>query len=754
MSLLLKSIELSNIRSHEHFIFEPAEEGLTAISGPTGSGKSTIVDSLAWTLFGTKPKGVSKNSAIAREGMDFKEDRCFSRIEIYLGEDLLKVERKMISKGGAAACNVWQWDGDQEEWTHMAGESVSHAEAYIRKRLKMDEKGFLTSVLVQQKQVDQLISAGPPERARVIEKLTGISAISAGIVAARQEQNSIKKATQLSNVDESEYAAVKASLAKEKESLNALKERYGKAQVKIKEAKEKLSSQEDRLELEEANFSETSEARRELESLEVKIESLESILEEAIEEKNELRGKVPQGAQGGDFEESTRKINALRRNLAEHKAASKSNERQTAISRKSLEELQKNLSALPEVDSAITIESLEEKQKELEAVEKDSYSAAKKLDGKITQLESAIEVVSHGDNCPTCLQKVEDVKAAVQSLEASLEGYRSTKNSHLEDSEKASKKILKIREQIKNLNARSDYEEAIRDTESELEGLVSTLREISSSVKKEEVELKALEKIHRGLEAEESNRRLYAASLKRVQKTIEDIEKLKAKRANAEALVTNSKALSESKLNSFRKKTYELRNRYQAMVVAISEIKSDARLLNQSIKHLDEKKTLLKRELKKHKDLLKSLETSTLTLETLTEFRANRVKTVLPAIEATASELLSRFTDGKFIGLKLDEKFNASVVLSSGVERPVGLLSGGELSAASIALRLAISTMLNGPDGRGLIILDEVLVSQDADRSDLILSTIGDVCEGQVVLIAHGEGVTAIADKKVEMATS
>lgn len=754
MSLLLKSIELSNIRSHEHFIFEPAEDGLTAISGPTGSGKSTIVDSLAWTLFGTKPKGVSKNSAIAREGMDFKEDRCFSRVEIYLGEDLLKVERKMISKGGAAACNVWQWDEDQEEWTHMAGESVSHAEAYIRKRLKMDEKGFLTSVLVQQKQVDQLISAGPPERARVIEKLTGISSISAGIVAARQEQNSLKKATQHSTVDENELKEAKGKLSEQKKSLEELKGRYGEAKEEGRAERAKLTALEEQLQMEEERFEEVGAARRELSSIEVKLESLESLLEEAVEEKDKLRDKVPQGSQGGSIDESTKKLNGLRNDLAESRAEAKANEQRTALLTKRSEPLREKLA---EVDSAPKSSEAKAIGAELEELSKKQNSAialSRELGGEISQLQSAIGVVSQGDNCPTCLQRVGDVPAAVSSLEAALESLRTRQSSALEEVDELADSMKELEGKLQWLEDYFSAVEELKENDEELVELARELRSLKSSLKKEELELKALEKIHRVLEAEEANRRLYSAALKRVQKTVKEIEDLKAKRLKAEAVLKDSNALSEQKLNRLRKKTYELRNSYQEKVLAMGELKADARVLSQSISHLDEKKSLLKRELKKHRELLKSLETSTLTLETLTEFRANRVKTVLPAIEATASELLSRFTDGKFIGLKLDEKFNASVVLSSGIERPVGLLSGGELSAASIALRLAISTMLNGSDGRGLIILDEVLVSQDADRSDLILSTIGEVCEGQVVLIAHGEGVTAIADKKVEMATS
>ena len=135
----------------------------------------------------------------------------------------------------------------------------------------------------------------------------------------------------------------------------------------------------------------------------------------------------------------------------------------------------------------------------------------------------------------------------------------------------------------------------------------------------------------------------------------------------------------------------------------------------------------------------------------LEEFREERIKTSLPIVSAYASDLLSRFTDGKFTQLKLDKKFNASVSLANGVERPVGLLSGGELSSAAIALRLAISLLLNSGSSSTMLGLDEVLVSQDAERSELILTTIRDIFQGQLVIISHGPNTNEIADKVIEL---
>lgn len=59
--------------------------------------------------------------------------------------------------------------------------------------------------------------------------------------------------------------------------------------------------------------------------------------------------------------------------------------------------------------------------------------------------------------------------------------------------------------------------------------------------------------------------------------------------------------------------------------------------------------------------------------------------------------------------------------------------------------------LLNGSGAKNPIILDEVFVSQDANRAELSISTIKEVCQGQVIMIAHNESLDAVADKIVQL---
>jgi len=756
MGISLKSIELQNIRSHEHFKFEPAESGITALAGPTGSGKSTIVDALAWVLFGHTNKGI-KNSDFIREGLDFKKEKPLARVTLELDGSLIKVERRITGKSGSQECDVDEWDSESQEWKSRAKGAPSHAQTFIRRRLKMDKQGFMTAVLVQQKQVDGLISAGPTDRAKVIEKLTGIASISAAIVAARAERTRIKDKLDDTSVDEAGLEAIERELKDSEERLSKLKGEYKVAREKLQLVQDDLSGLEEEVDEKVRLFERAEKARKALSEIEVRLEASESLLIDAKAEKDEAKAQLPQGSRGISYRESLAALEKLRKSVATLESSKLYHDRIINNSATKLRELQ---GLIADSGYSSTDELSKEQEKVTEAVEAATRKLRKATDesgelrGEISQLESAIEVVSHGEDCPTCRQSVADVSGAVKALESQRDGLHKKLKKLEAKAEELTESRDESRRAARGLIELSESFEEILSEEKAVEDSHSELSEISSDLKAKAGELKAAEKLHRVVEREEENSKRYDAALNRLQKVMETIEGLKIKSKKAKEILKNEKAPSETKLNSLRKKLYTNQTAYQDGRVALGELKSEAKILSNSLEHLAEKRDTAKGEIERHRELLKSVEVATATLQTLIEFRADRVKTALPAIEIYASELLSRFTDGKFVALKLDEKFNASVVLSSGAERAVALLSGGELSAAAIALRLSVSMMLNASDSDNLIVLDEVLVSQDADRSELILSTIKDVCKGQVVMISHGAGVTAIADRKVELAGS
>ena len=95
MTLTLHKIELYNFRCHEHFVFTPDLEGITAISGQNGSGKSTIVDAFAWALYGTRPSKVT-NKMLIRDGVSIKDAEVKVIIDISINKIDYRIIRRIV----------------------------------------------------------------------------------------------------------------------------------------------------------------------------------------------------------------------------------------------------------------------------------------------------------------------------------------------------------------------------------------------------------------------------------------------------------------------------------------------------------------------------------------------------------------------------------------------------------------------------------------------------------------------------------
>jgi exonuclease SbcC len=118
-----------------------------------------------------------------------------------------------------------------------------------------------------------------------------------------------------------------------------------------------------------------------------------------------------------------------------------------------------------------------------------------------------------------------------------------------------------------------------------------------------------------------------------------------------------------------------------------------------------------------------------------------------PELAAHASESLALLTNGRYSALELDRNF-AAAVIEDGVRKPV--LSGGEEDVVALALRLALSELIQERTGQplSLLILDEVFGSLDAERRQAVLDRLAALRGrfAQILVITHLEDVHQVAD--------
>jgi len=123
-----------------------------------------------------------------------------------------------------------------------------------------------------------------------------------------------------------------------------------------------------------------------------------------------------------------------------------------------------------------------------------------------------------------------------------------------------------------------------------------------------------------------------------------------------------------------------------------------------------------------------------------------------PEIAELASGFLADLTDGRYEELDLTEDYTVTV-LEGGVPKPV--ISGGEEDLANLVLRLAISQMIAERAGQplSLLVLDEIFGSLDESRRQHVVGLLRRLADRfpQVILITHIEQVREGLDRVIRV---
>lgn len=749
MTLVLNKIELTNFRSHKHFIFEPKVDGITAISGKNGAGKSTIVDAFAWALYGTRPSKVT-NKMLIREGTEVvKGNEPTVLVDIEINKISYRIIRRIMSQSGSSDCNVYSKQPDGT-YNILAGPAVTSAEAYIKQIMGMDEKGFLTSVLIQQKQVDQIVSASPRERAQVIEKLTGISSITEALDLSKDELKAYKKAADVITVKDSNE--IKSEMDKIVTDGNTIKTNVTNLIKNVKDNKNTLANKKTKYQTEVDNYNKNKDLEQQLQLAHQQQKSLGDEAKRITEylmkfKKNNDKTMVI--ADPKPLKDKQHKIMSKIITLDnEVKALNKQvNDTQ--------DKLDKNANFME--DNKFYKRTLLSIKKKIEKANDELTSRQEQkqaANASVKQVKKSLSTLSTGDmSCPICKRPIDNPDELKEELNKEL-----TKNSQLaKETRKAVKDIQDTIKSLEDDNAKTnevgqqvDELRQLRDKlpsdKKELGQQQSTLLELRSQAKLISDEYDKAMKQYLYKEDIESKK-------SRIKEINNEFGTVNAKVDKIKSAMESTHALKKTELTDIKRSIDALSKQYNDDVITYNKQKSQYEYLKQRYKDLNKQYKDAVEAQEKYNDLTSKIKLSAVTDNLMNEFKSYRVKSAVPTIELYASNILAQFTDNKFTQLKLDSKFNTSVVTASGDERPIAQLSGGELSAAAIALRLSISMLLNGAD-RNVIIFDEVLVSMDEVRARKIMETISEVTNSQIIFIAHNSDIDSIADLVIQVGHS
>ncbi|MEZ5307448.1 MAG: SMC family ATPase [Pyrinomonadaceae bacterium] len=273
----IKSIELENIKSYAKARFD-LEPGTTAIMGENGAGKTTIIESVAWTLFDLLDY---KKEDFLRRGA--KKGVVRVEFESGLDERLYVVQRDTRTGYFVYDPRLDTRIADKKEevtrflWQHLGVEPGTDLESLFRRAVGVPQ-GTFTAIFLE----------SPTERKKAFDKLLRveeyrIGAMKLGQTAKFVEESRIAEATAIARLEG--MLSNLPSLLETRKTLEAGIKGQEKEAERFKESIAALSSELSKLESNRAAFekanSELNEIKGHLKVLETRIESTEKDVEAA-----------------------------------------------------------------------------------------------------------------------------------------------------------------------------------------------------------------------------------------------------------------------------------------------------------------------------------------------------------------------------------------------------------------------------------------------------------------------------------------
>ena len=417
----IKKVEFSNINSlaGEWTIdFESpdfANSGMFCISGPTGSGKTSILDAICLGLYGKTPR-LGAIVGDSNEVMTYGAKSCSAKVTFECKGVVYSAcwNQHRSSRTNKLQKYSWALTNETSQTIEASFSKQAEIESTMTRVIGLDFGQFTKSMMLAQGEFNKFLKCNENERAAILEKLTGDGIYRKIAVAVHDLYANANRA-----VEDVETKMGAVTLLTEEE-LDAL----GK---KIEEA----TSQKDTLAHEEERFRNICTWFETLHGIESHLDTAKGLLVTAERAKAEFepnREKLESALRAQEVESSYAEFNSVRGNLEHMKT-------QLGECQKRLPEAEKNLESAAK-DNGEKQAAFEKCKAEYVANES-VWQQVSTLDGDIrnarTQVKNAdADVVKIASEISTTQTKIKEFGDRISENEGALEKVKK----YIEDNEK------------------------------------------------------------------------------------------------------------------------------------------------------------------------------------------------------------------------------------------------------------------------------------------------------------------------------
>ncbi len=776
----LVSMELKNYRRYEHQIIT-FPEGLIGIVGKNGTGKSTLIEAIAWCLYGSDVTRRRKGDIRRTEAGEASE--CKVIVELMLGSDAIRVERSIRGKNAQASARLFL-NGS----TEAAITGVREVSEEIASRTRMDYVSFFTSVFAKQKELAALSGLTDAKRKVTIMRLLRINDIEEVIKNIRFDINRSK------DMQEFLQNSVEDLDELEKE-LRVFETNQESILSKIKKLKNDLKILEKECELEEQNFTILEKKYKEYNTIKTEIANLNGQilnadkeksranddLAVALESKQELIEIQPQLKKFEKIKIEKENLDSIKLKYVEKcSIESRFNDCHQQINTKNQEKEQlvgqlKSYNGIDDKAMSVSQKVISLKQNNEEKKIKESAIQAQINEknaqkSKIQQEFDDFKSLGKESKCPKCFQKLNEqhverltksYTTEIQKLQKLIDNDDDEKITVSNDIKTISAELQLEEENEKSINDKIKKRDELRI---EMEMIENTLYELQSEQTRISSELKKYENIQYDDDeyskiVSEFNKleeiRIRTIELNTKISTIPDLKtridliEKNISKVNQNIVIYNTKlkeiSFNEIEYEEAKKSKTETEKKFYEQKEVISEQKQNLQRIEDNISHQEEK---IKTE-EQRRDMIKESGSKINSLSTLVElmidFKMHLISRIKPQLSSVTSELFRQMTNGKYSTVELDDNYSI-MINDRGKNHPIDRFSGGEADLANLCLRIAISQELSrraGGLGIKFIALDEIFGSQDEERKNSILQALNELSHQfhQILLITHIEDV-------------